>query len=116
VAAVGGLSSWLAERADAGERVAAYGAAAKGNTLLNAAGVTADQLVVVADGSPAKQGRWLPGSRVPVVAPDRLTDARPDHVLVLPWNLADEIVGVLAERVPGVSAWAAIPQMRRLAR
>ena len=116
LAAVDGLRAWLAERAAAGARVAAYGAAAKGNTLLNAAGVTAADLLVVADGSHEKQGRWLPGSRVPIVAPDALADSAPTDVLVLPWNIADEIVAVLAERVPAATAWAAIPEMRTLAR
>jgi hypothetical protein len=113
-AAVTGLRSWLADRARAGDRVAAYGAAAKGNTLLNAAGANAADLLVVADGSPEKQGRWLPGSRIPIVAPDQLADRGPHHVLVLPWNIADEIVGVLTELVPAATAWAAVPHMRTL--
>jgi 2-polyprenyl-3-methyl-5-hydroxy-6-metoxy-1,4-benzoquinol methylase len=114
--AVEGLQTWLAERSAAGGRVAAYGAAAKGNTLLNAAGVTAADLVVVADGSREKQGRWLPGSRVPIVAPEALADSAPTDVLVLPWNIAGEIVAVLAERVPTATPWAAIPEMRTLVR
>ena len=79
-----------------GRRVAAYGAAAKGNTLLNFAGVRPDLLPYVADASPHKQGRFLPGSHIPVVAPQQLLDDRPDVVLILPWNLRDEIVDQLA--------------------
>jgi hypothetical protein len=115
-AAVEGLRAWLTGRAAAGARVAAYGAAAKGNTLLNAAGVRAGDLLVVADGSREKQGRWLPGSRVPIVAPTALADSSPTDVLVLPWNIAGEIVAVLADLVPDATAWAAIPEMRTLRR
>jgi SAM-dependent methyltransferase len=74
-----------------GRRVAGYGAAAKGNTLLNYAGVKPDLLPYVVDASPHKQGRYLPGSRVPVLAESRLRETRPDFVVVLPWNLRTEI-------------------------
>ena len=73
--------------------VAAYGAAAKGNTLLNTCGVGTRLIDYVVDASPHKQGRYLPGSRLPIVAPDRLSETRPDYVLILPWNLCDEIIG-----------------------
>ena len=79
-----------------GRRVAGYGAAAKGNTLLNFAGVRPDLLPCVADASPHKQGRFLPGSRIPVVSPQQLLQQRPDVVLILPWNLRDEIAAQLA--------------------
>lgn len=79
-----------------GKRVAGYGAAAKGNTLLNFAGVRADLLSFVADASPHKQGRFLPGSRIPVVDEQHLRDTRPDFVVVLPWNLREEITTQLA--------------------
>jgi hypothetical protein len=79
-----------------GLRVAGYGAAAKGNTLLNFAGVRPDLLPYVADASPHKQGRFLPGSRIPVRSPQVLLDDRPDVVLILPWNLRDEITAQLA--------------------
>jgi hypothetical protein len=90
------LLSFLIDARRAGRRVAGYGAAAKGNTLLNFAGVRPDLLPFVADASPHKQGRFLPGSRVPVVEVARLREARPDYVLVLPWNLRDEIAAQLA--------------------
>ncbi len=90
------LLAFLIEQKHAGKSVAAYGAAAKGNTLLNHAGIKPDLLPFVVDASPHKQGRYLPGSRIPVVGEAQLRDARPDHVLVLPWNLRDEIVTQLA--------------------
>jgi SAM-dependent methyltransferase len=90
------LLAFLIEQKRAGKTVAAYGAAAKGNTLLNHAGIRCDLLPFVADASPHKQGRYLPGSRIPVVGEAQLRDARPDFVLVLPWNLRDEIAAQLA--------------------
>lgn len=79
-----------------GKRVMAYGAAAKGNTLLNYAGVKPDLLPCVVDASPHKQGLYLPGSHVPVVAESRLHEEKPDFVLILPWNLRPEITAQLA--------------------
>ena len=79
-----------------GAQVVGYGAAAKGNTLLNFAGVRADRIDYVVDASPHKQGRLLPGSHIPVVAEARLRETRPDFILVLPWNLRDEIAAQLA--------------------
>ena len=90
------LLAFLLEQKRAGKTVAAYGAAAKGNTLLNYAGVRPDLLPFVADASIQKQGRFLPGSRIPVVGEAMLRDARPDFVLVLPWNLRAEIGAQLA--------------------
>ena len=69
----------------------AYGAAAKGNTLLNFAGVRPDLLPYVVDKNPAKQGQYLPGSRIPIVDEAHLRTHRPDRVLILPWNLRDEV-------------------------
>lgn len=89
------LLDFLLQARREGLRVAAYGAAAKGNTLLNFAGVRADLLPYVVDLNPAKQGRYLPGSRIPVVDEARLKAERPERVLVLPWNLRDEITGQL---------------------
>jgi len=76
--------------------VAAYGAAAKGNTLLNYAGIKPDLLPFVCDAAPAKQGKYLPGSHIPIHPPQALLQDPPDHVLVLPWNLATEIRTQLA--------------------
>ena len=72
--------------------MAAYGAAAKGNTLLNFAGVRPDLLPYVVDRNPAKQGKYMPGSRIPIVAEDRLQQHKPDIVVILPWNLRDEVI------------------------
>ncbi|MBW8285107.1 MAG: class I SAM-dependent methyltransferase, partial [Rhizobium sp.] len=74
-----------------GVRVAAYGAAAKGNTLLNFAGVKPDLLSFVVDKNPAKQGTFLPGSRIPIVSEDVLKSEKPERVVILPWNLQTEI-------------------------
>ena len=112
--AIDGLRTWLDERRAAGRTVAGYGAAAKGNTLMNAAHVRSDDLVVVVDGSEAKQGTFLPGSHVPVAAPSTLAAAAPDDVLILPWNIAPEIRGLVAGLVPEASCWIAIPEMREL--
>jgi hypothetical protein len=110
-----GLLHWLTERHDRGVRVAGYGAAAKGNTLLNAAGAQAEHISVVADGSPEKQGKYLPGSRIPIVAPDTLADSAANDVLILPWNLEREIGPLVATLTPDAQCWVAIPQMRALA-
>jgi len=112
--AIDGLRSWLDERRAASRTVAGYGAAAKGNTLMNAAGVTADDLAVVVDGSEAKQGKYLPGSHVPVAAPAALADAGADDVLILPWNIAPEISRLVRELAPEASSWIAVPEMHEL--
>jgi hypothetical protein len=91
------LLRFLVEARGRGERVAAYGAPAKGNTLLNYCGVGPDLVEFTVDKSPHKQGRFLPGSRIPIHAPERLAERRPDWVLILPWNLKDEIVRQMAE-------------------
>jgi len=85
------LVAFLLEQRRAGRKVAAYGAAAKGNTLLNYAGVKPDLLPYVCDAALSKQGKYLPGSHIPVLSPEELKRLRPDVVLVLPWNIADEV-------------------------
>jgi SAM-dependent methyltransferase len=96
-----------------GRTVAAYGAAAKGNTLLNFCGIRGDLVEFVADLSPHKQTRLLPGSRIPVVPPERIQERKPDYVLILPWNLRDEI----AEQLACIREWGgrfvtAIPDLQ----
>ena len=86
------LLVFLLEQKKAGKIVVAYGAAAKGNTLLNYAGVKPDLLPYVCDAAPSKQGKFLPGSHIPVVAPSVLQEQKPDIVLILPWNIAEEVV------------------------
>jgi len=88
--------AFLIEAKRAGKSVAAYGAAAKGSTLLNFAGVRPDLIAFVVDRNPAKQGKFMPGSRVPIVAEDRLHEAKPDYVVILPWNLCEEVTAQLA--------------------
>ncbi len=79
-----------------GFKVGGYGAAAKGNTLLNFAGVRPDLLPWIADRNPAKQGQFMPGSRIPVVHEDVLKESKPDFVVILPWNIKDEIMAQLS--------------------
>ena len=95
------LVAFLRGARQAGEKVVGYGAPAKGNTLLNYCRVTPELLPFTVDRSPHKQGRFLPGTHVPVLTPEALFEARPDYVLILPWNLKDEIAAQLA----GIAAW-----------
>ncbi|QLL15002.1 class I SAM-dependent methyltransferase [Pseudomonas chlororaphis] len=109
------LLRFLLQAKAEGKRVVGYGAAAKGNTLLNYAGVKPDLLAWVADASPHKQGKFLPGSRIPVVAPERIDSERPDYVLVLPWNLLSEV----SEQLAHVRQWGgrfviAVPELKLL--
>lgn len=83
--------AFLIEQKRAGHSVAAYGAAAKGNTLLNYGGVKPDLLPFVCDAASAKQGSFMPGSHIPVLAPDALLSRRPDFLVILPWNIAEEV-------------------------
>jgi len=85
------LVSFLIAQKRAGKSVAAYGAAAKGNTLLNYAGIKPDLLPYVCDAAPSKQGKFLPGSHIPILPPAVLKERHPDIVLILPWNIADEV-------------------------
>ena len=106
------LSFLLQQRAE-GKSVVAYGAAAKGNTLLNYCGIKGAELIrFVADLSPHKQGRFLPGSHIPVVSPDRIDSERPDFILILPWNLREEVTAQLAHaRDWGARFVVAIPRL-----
>lgn len=85
------LLAFLIQQKRLGKRVFAYGAAAKGNTLLNFAGIKPDLLPFVCDAAAAKQGKYLPGSHIPVLAPQALLESEPDFVLILPWNIATEV-------------------------
>ncbi len=85
------LLSFLIKEKNSGKEIIAYGAAAKGNTLLNYAGVKNDLIRYVCDGSTAKQGLFMPGSHIPIFSPNYLVDKSPDYIIILPWNLADEI-------------------------
>jgi SAM-dependent methyltransferase len=94
------LAFFAAAKRD-GKTVGAYGAAAKGNTLLNFCGAHREDVSMVADRNPHKQGKLLPGTHIPVVSPEELMRARPDYVLILPWNLEEEI----RRQLHGISAW-----------
>jgi SAM-dependent methyltransferase len=95
------LLEFLARARREGKSVAAYGAAAKGNTLLNFCGVTPADIARVADRNPHKQAKLLPGTHIPVVSPEELLESKPDYVLILPWNLQEEIRQQLRE----ISDW-----------
>lgn len=90
------FQAFLKSAKDDGKAIAAYGAAAKGNTFLNYCGTTSADIVEAYDANPAKQHRYLPGSHIPVRAPDAVRVSRPDYVLILPWNLKDEITRQLS--------------------
>jgi SAM-dependent methyltransferase len=95
------LLAFLIEARNAGKTVAAYGAAAKGNTLLNYCGVRNDMIAFVADKNPTKQNRLLPGSRIPVVDPSTIAEQTPDYLLILPWNIKSEIMS----QMDSIRAW-----------
>lgn len=86
------ILQFLIEAKERGKHIVGYGAPAKGNTLLNYCGVRADFLDYTVDRNPHKQGRFLPGVRIPIYGPERIRETRPDYLLILPWNIRDEIV------------------------
>ena len=107
------LLRFLLDAGEAGKQVVGYGAPAKGNTLLNYCGVRRDLLAYTVDRSPHKQGRYLPGTRIPIFAPDRIRETRPDYVLILPWNLKEEITAQMSDlRAWGGRFVVAIPEVR----
>ncbi len=110
------LLRFLIDAKEEGRTIAAYGAPAKGNTLLNYCGVRSDFIDFTVDRSPHKQGLYLPGTRIPIASPDRILAERPDYVLILPWNLKEEIL----EQMAAVRSWGgkfvvAIPEVEVLA-
>lgn len=107
------LLSYLIEQKRAGKRVAAYGAAAKGCTLLNYAGIKPDLLPYVCDAAPSKQGKYLPGTHIPIEHPDALRERKPDIVLILPWNIQAEVMQQMAHiREWGGKFAVAIPEIK----
>lgn len=86
------LLFFLIQKKRAGKKIAAYGAAAKGNTLLNYAGVKPDLLPFVCDAAEAKQGKFMPGSHIPICPPESIKNAKPDYVVILPWNISAEVI------------------------
>jgi SAM-dependent methyltransferase len=110
-----GLLRFLLDCKDKGIKVGAYGAAAKGNTLLNYAGVKPDLLPYVCDAAPSKQGKFMPGSHVPIVSAAELAAAHPDIVLILPWNISHEVVAQQRPVLgPNVRFAVAMPSVRYL--
>jgi SAM-dependent methyltransferase len=108
-----GFLAFMATARERGQRVVAYGAAAKGNTFLNTCGVTDRDILCVFDRNPHKQGRLMPGSHIPVRPPEELAALRPDYVVVLPWNLIDEV----QQQLSFIAEWggrlvSAIPEIR----
>jgi hypothetical protein len=95
------LLGFLLGAAREGKSVAGYGAPGKGNTLLNHCGIRSDLLAYTVDRSPVKQGKFLPGTHIPIYAPERLAETRPDYILVLPWNLREEI----SQQLSYVGSW-----------
>ena len=109
------LLAFLIYQKRAGKKVVAYGAAAKGNTLLNYAGVKPDLLPFVCDAAEFKQGKFMPGSHIPILSPAPLRQARPDFVLILPWNIAPEIQTRFSHlKDQGVRFVTAVPEIKIL--
>jgi hypothetical protein len=108
------FKAFLAEQKRAGKRVAGYGAAAKGNTLINYSGVGPDLIEFVSDAAPSKQGKYLPGSRIPILEPAALVARRPDYVFILPWNIASEVRQQQPAERWGGKFVVAVPRLRVL--
>jgi SAM-dependent methyltransferase len=107
------LCKFLIEQKEAGKTVAGYGAAAKGNTLLNYAGIRPDLLNYICDAAPSKQGNYTPSSHIPIYAPEHIKEQKPDYVLILPWNIAEEVMSQLSFiRDWGGQFVTAVPEMR----
>jgi hypothetical protein len=114
LSSIEGLRAWFQERKRHGEIVVGYGAAHKGNTFLNAVGEESKTLAYVIDASIEKHGKFLPGSQVPVLSPEKLTSLNPEHVLILPWNIASEIAERIRAITPTPLIWVAQPKIRQI--
>jgi SAM-dependent methyltransferase len=109
------LLTFLIEQKRTGKKIAAYGAAAKGNTILNYAGIKPDLIPYVSDAAPSKQGKFLPGSRIPIVSEDRIREKQPDFIVILPWNIKEEVMAQLTYvREWGGRFVTAIPKLELL--
>ncbi|AIQ98271.1 class I SAM-dependent methyltransferase [Prochlorococcus sp. MIT 0801] len=104
------LIEYLITQKKIGKKVMAYGAAAKGNTLINYAGIKSDLIPAVFDNAKSKQGKFLPGSHIPILSPEKLNDLNPDSILILPWNLIDE----LQKDLLGYKLFVAMPKMKEI--
>ena len=106
------LVDFLVNGKKKGIQIVAYGAAAKGNTLLNYAGIKKDCINYVVDKSPYKQGKYMPGSHIPIVDEKQISMTKPDYILILPWNIKEEIIKQLSYvREWGCKFIVAIPQL-----
>jgi hypothetical protein len=108
--------AFLIEQKRAGKSIGAYGAAAKGNTLMNYAGIKHDLIDFVCDAAPSKQNKYMPGSHIPILPPAELSKRKPDWVIILPWNIAEEVI----QQQQQVRAWGgkfviAVPELKILA-
>jgi SAM-dependent methyltransferase len=108
-----GLLTFLKQEKTKGKKIAAYGAAAKGNTLLNVCGINTDLISFVVDKNTAKQNHFLPGSKIPIFGPEKVFAEKPDYLVILPWNIAEEV----REQMKDIRSWGgkfvtAIPQLR----
>ena len=103
--------AFLLEQKRSGGKVVAYGAAAKGNTLLNYAGVKPDLLGFVCDAAIAKQNKFMPGSHIPILPPEAILKANPDYIVILPWNIMEEVKNQLQPNLPRARFVAAVPQL-----
>ena len=105
------LLEFLLKQKRAGKSVAAYGAAAKGNTLLNYAGVKPDLLPFVCDAAASKQDKFMPGSHIPILSPQVMLEVKPDYVLILPWNIAKEVKSQLSQKLRNTQFVATVPEL-----
>ena len=106
------LLEFLIQQKKAGKTIAAYGAAAKGNSLLNYAGVKPDLLPFVCDAAVAKQNKFMPGSHIPILDPAAIVEPKPDYVLILPWNIAEEVKTQLVQDLPNTQFVTAVPELK----
>ena len=112
--AIVGLRNWLIEKKNNGETIAGFGAAHKGNSFLNAVGEESKYIDFVVDGSTEKQGKYLPGTQIPVYAPDTLKVSRPANILVLPWNIKEELSISARSLSPNSKIWVAQPYLHQV--
>ena len=107
------LLKFLIHQKNNNKKVIAYGAAAKGNTLLNYAGIKPDLLPLVVDASLSKQNKYMPGSHIPIKSPEELLKLNPDYIFILPWNIADEIVEELSDlKNKKIEFFIAVPEIK----
>jgi hypothetical protein len=104
--------NFLITKKEQQKTILAYGAAAKGNTLLNYSGVKQDLVPFVCDAAIAKQGKYMPGSHIPIMEPEYIIKSNPDYILILPWNIADEVINQLSPYLPNTKFVTAIPELR----